>query len=298
MKFMLPNRRIAACLILTSLATALATNGRAEVPIPDEYKQGGFAIGAQAYSFNRFSLMEAIDKTAAAGGRVIELFPEQKLSKEEPTLKCNHNATDEVLEKVKAKLKANHIMAVNYGVVGIPKDEAGARKIFEFAKKMGLRAVTTESVDAIDTFEKLVKEYDIMVGFHDHPKQPDNPNYKMWDPNYILSVVKDRDQRIGSCADTGHWLTSNVDPIEALHILKGRIISSHMKDRDTTGPKHIDVPFGNGVGKIGELLEELRRQNFQGNISIEYEYNWDNNVTDVAQCVAFVRGYGVAKGWK
>ena len=290
--------RIVFSLSLASAATLFVPKSGAEVPIPDEYKQGGFAIGAQAYSFNRFTLFEAIDKTAAAGGKIIELFPDQKLSKDEPNLKCNHNATDDVLEKTKAKLKANHIMAVNYGVVGIPKDEAGARKIFEFAKKMGLRAITTESVDAIDTFEKLVKEYDIMVGFHDHPKQPNNPNYKMWDPNYILSVVKDRDKRIGSCADTGHWLTSNVDPIEALHILNGRIISSHMKDRDTTGPKHIDVPFGNGVGKIGELLEELRRQNFQGNISIEYEYNWDNNVTDVAQCVAFVRGYGAAKGWK
>jgi hypothetical protein len=52
---------------------------------------------------------------------------------------------------------------VNYGVVDIPKDEAVARKIFEFAKALGLYAVTTESVDALDTIEKLVKEYDIKV---------------------------------------------------------------------------------------------------------------------------------------
>ena len=64
---------------------------------------------------------------------------------------------------------------MNYGVVGIPKDEAEARKVFEFAKTLGLRAVTTESVEAIDTIEKLVKEYDIMVGFHDHPKRAEQP---------------------------------------------------------------------------------------------------------------------------
>ena len=294
---MLSTKKTNCLLAVGAMAVLLIVPARAEVEIPKECKQGGFAIGAQAYSFNRYSLYEAIDKTAAAGGRVIELFPGQKLSKEEPNLKCDHNASDEVLEKVKARLKEYKIVAVNYGVVGIPKDEAGARKVFEFAKKMGLRAITTESVDAIDTFEKLVKEYDICVAFHDHPKRPNDPNYKMWDPNYILSVVKDRDKRIGSCADTGHWLTSNVDPIDALKILKGRIISSHLKDRDVTGPKHIDVPYGNGVGKIGEILDELHRQGFQGNISVEYEYNWDNNVTDVAQCVAFVRGYGLAKGW-
>ncbi|MEI9866238.1 MAG: hypothetical protein WDN00_17120 [Limisphaerales bacterium] len=85
---------------------------------------------------------------------------------------------------------------MNYGVVGIPKDEAEARKIFEFAKKFELYGITTESVDAIDTIEKLVKEYDIRVGFHDHPRQPNNPDYRMWDPNYLLSVVKDRDPRM------------------------------------------------------------------------------------------------------
>ena len=50
---------------------------------------------------------------------------------------------------------------------------------------------------------KIVKEYDIKVGFHDHPKQANNPAYKMWDPNYVLSVLEGRDARIGSCADKG-----------------------------------------------------------------------------------------------
>ena len=266
--------------------------------IPDEYKTGGFAIGAQAYTFNRFSVFEAIEKTAAAGGKVIEFYPGQKLSTQEPNVKWDHNASEDVIQKVKAKLAEHHVLAVNYGVVGIPKDENQARKIFEFAKKMGLYAVTTESVDAIDTIEKMVKEYDIKVAFHDHPKQAKNPNYKMWDPKYILSVVKNRDRRIGSCADTGHWLTSGVDPVEAIKILRGRVISSHFKDRNVLGEAgHHDVPFGTGVGNISGILDELKRQGFQGNISVEYEHNWDNSVIDVAQCIGFVRGYGAAKKW-
>jgi sugar phosphate isomerase/epimerase len=200
------------------------------------------------------------------------------------------------MQKVKAKLAQHGLKAVNYGVVQIPKDETEARKIFEFAKAMGLRAVTTESVDAIDTIEKLVKEYDVMVGFHDHPKQPNNPNYRMWDPNYVLSVVKDRDARIGSCADTGHWVRSGLSPTECLRILKGRIVSSHLKDLNRTGDGH-DVPFGTGVSDVPAILQELRVQNFGGNISIEYEHNWDNSVPEVAQCIGFVRGYGAANKW-
>src|SRR5436190_14553127 len=143
--------------------------------LPDDAKIGGFVLGCQAYTFNRFSVFEAIEKTAQAGGRVIEFFPGQKLSPDQSEVKWDHNATDDVIEKVKAKLAQDRIKAVNYGVVGIPKDEAQARKIFEFAKKLGLYGITTESVESIDTIEKLVKEYDIRVGFHDHPKRANDP---------------------------------------------------------------------------------------------------------------------------
>jgi sugar phosphate isomerase/epimerase len=288
-KSIVPNLCVGLMIVLTT-ATVSAEK------IPDEYKIGGFALGCQAYTFNRFSVFEAIEKTAQAGGRVIEFYPDQKLSPDQPDVKWNHNATAEIVQKVKDKLAAHHLKAVNYGVVAIPKDEDAARKIFEFAKKLGLYGITTESVESIDTIEKLVKEYDIRVGFHDHPKRTNDPNYKMWDPHYILSVVKDRDRRIGSCADTGHWLTSGVDPVDALKILEGRIISSHLKDRNVVGdPGHHDVPYGTGVGKIKEILDELKRQGFDGNISIEYEYNWANSLPEVTKCIAFVRDYTAAK---
>lgn len=79
------------------------------------------------------------------------------------------------------------------------------------------------------------------------------------DPNYILSVIKDRDRRIGACADTGHWARSNLDPVECLRILKGRIVSSHLKDLNEKGivAAH-DVPCGTGVSDIPAILEELK----------------------------------------
>jgi sugar phosphate isomerase/epimerase len=267
-------------------------------PIPDDCQTGGFALGCQAWTFNHFSVMEAIQKTAEAGGKVIEFYPGQKFSPDQPDLKFDHNATDEMIAAVKAQLEKYGIRAVNYGVVGIPKDEAEARKIFEFAKTFQLYGITTESVESIDTIEKLVKEYDIRVGFHDHQRQPNNPDYKMWDPNYVLSVVKDRDPRIGSCADVGHWVQSGLKPVDCLKILKGRVISMHLHDMNEMSPDAHDVPCGTGVSNVAGILDELKRQHFSGNISIEYEYNWMNNVPDVAQCVGFVRGHGGERGAK
>ena len=260
-------------------------------PIPDQFKQGGFAIGCQAYSFNHFTLFEAIEKTAETGSKVVEFATGQKLSKEEPNVSWNHNASDEVIAKVQAKLKQHGIKAVNYGVVG-GKDEAEWRKIFEFAKKLGLYGLTTEDTSKLDIIEPLVKEFDIRVGIHDHPRQPNNPNYKVWDPHYIVELTKNRDARIGACADTGHWQTSGLDPVYCIRVLKGRIISSHLKDKTDFGPMGHDVPYGTGVGRIGKVLDELKQQRFEGNISIEYEYNWDHSVPEIKQCVDFVREHG------
>jgi sugar phosphate isomerase/epimerase len=287
-----------AAMTAAGLMVSAPRQARAENKIPDECKSGGFFIGCQAWTWNNFTVFEAIEKTAQAGGKIIEFFPGQKLSPEEPNVSWDQNASPETIQKVKDKLAEYHIRAVNFGVTGISKDPAEARKLFEFAKTMGLRAITTESVDAIDTFEPLVKEYDIMVAFHDHPRRPNDPNYKMWDPTYILSVVKNRDKRIGACADTGHWVRSGLRPIDCLRILKGHIISSHLKDLNEMGPAAHDVPFGTGVSDVPAILDELKRQGFDGNISIEYEYQMDRSMPMVAQCIGYVRGYGQGKGLK
>ena len=278
-----------------SVVVMASTSVLSGAPIPDAGKTGGFAIGCQAYSFNHYSAFEAIEKTAQTGGKVIEFYPGQKLSVAEPDLKVDHNASDEVIAKLKAQLQKFGIVAVNYGVVSLPKDEAECRKVFEFAKKMGIPAVTSEpDMATMDLLEKLVKEYDIKVGIHNHPRRPNDPNYKVWDPNYVLSMVKGRDSRLGSASDTGHWIRSSIKPVEALKILKGRIISSHLKDLNVFGPDAHDVPYGTGVADIPAILRELKRQGFKGNISIEYEYNWTTSVPEIAQCIGFVRGFGAA----
>jgi sugar phosphate isomerase/epimerase len=283
------------------VASAAFIGNASADPIPEEYKQNGFAIGAQAYTFNRFTVFEAIEKTAQAGGKVIEFFPGQKLSPEEKNVTWNHNASDEVIAKVQTKLKEHGIKAVNYGVVG-GRDAAEWRKIFEFGKKLGIYAITTEDATKLDIIEPLVKEFDIRLAIHDHPRRPNNPDYKVWDPHYIMAITKDRDKRIGACADTGHWQSSGMNPVYALRVLKGRVISSHMKDKtdygnaSTDGTRTHDVPYGTGVGEIGRCLDELKKQNFEGNISVEYEHNWENNVPDVTKCIDFVKNHkGAAK---
>ena len=82
-----------------------------------------------------------------------------------------------------------------------------------------------------------------------------------------------------------------------MRILKGRILCSHLKDLNEMSPAAHDVLYGTGVGDIPGILDELKAQGFQGNLSIEYEYHCENSSPEVAQCIGFVRSYGTAKGW-
>ena len=223
------------CLLTLTLAPALSLRGAS--PIPEDCKVGGFAIGTIVYTFDRFTLFEALEKTAQAGAKVVELSAKTSLSREEPKVPFDYHALPETIEKVKAKLAQCRLKPVNYAVIPFPSGEAEARKLFEFARTMGLRAITTESPEALDLMEKLVKEYDIMIALHDHPRNPNNPSYRMWDPNYVLSLVKDRDSRIGACADTGHWVRSNLKPVDCLRILKGRIVSSRSQGLEPDGAR-------------------------------------------------------------
>lgn len=268
---------LVAMIALTVLSSGVAMAQGAGAPNAE--KLFGWRLACQAYSFNKFTFFEAVDKTASVGLKYIEAYPGQKLSPEKDVA-FDHNSPADVLEAVKAKLAASGVTLVNYGVVDLPANEAESRKVFDFAKKMGIETIVSEpKPDALDTVEKLVKEYGIKVAIHNHPK----PSF-YWDPAKVLAAVDGR-EGIGSCSDTGHWMRSGIDPLKGLQMLNGKIVSLHFKDLNEMGKDAHDVPWGTGKANVKALLAELKKQNFKGVFAIEYEWNWENSVPEIAQCV-------------
>ncbi|MDQ6633097.1 MAG: sugar phosphate isomerase/epimerase [Verrucomicrobiota bacterium] len=273
----------------------LALQLNAATPIPDSCKIGEFVLGCQAYSFNRYTAFEAIDKTKEAGGKTIEFFLWQKFSPEFPNLEVNGDLPDDKTKLLKAKLTSAGIRATSayFGNTAFTqKDpEAALRKVFEFAKKMDLVALTGEPPESgFDLVEKLCKEYDIRFCLHNHRKDEAKPDYQNWNPEYTMKVIENRDAHMGFCLDTGHLVRSGLKPVDALKILKGRVYSLHLKDPSSAdGP---DTIFGKGVGDVKKVLQELKKQKFDGFISIEYENNWTNSVPDIKRCIEFVRRGG------
>lgn len=282
--------RISASLALVVAAAA------AWAQVDTATRTGGALLGVQAWSFNHYPLMTAIQMVAAAGGTNIELFPGQQLGGDFAGVGVGPDMGQAATDALRAQLDKYHVHVVAYGVTGIDKDEAGARKLFTWAKSLGIGLINTESTDSIDTIDKMVKEFDMFVGFHNHPRTSD-PNYKVWNPAYILNLVKNHDRRIGSCADTGHWVRSGINPVDALRILKGRVVGCHLKDLNEFSPNGHDVPYGSGISNIPAILDELHRQHYHGTLSVEYEYDWETSLPEVAECMAFVRGYCAGKGY-
>lgn len=243
----------------------------------------GWHLGIQAWTFNNLTFFDAVDKTASLGLHYIEAFPGQALSKDIPGAKLDHTMSPEQQKAALDKLKSANVKLLAYGVVELPADEAKARKVFDFAKAMGIETIVSEPLaSAFPMLNKLVEEYGINIAIHNHPK----PYSVYWNVDKLVEATKGLSKRIGSCADTGHWMRSGLNSLECLKKLQGRVISLHFKDVDVMGPKAVDMPWGTGATNAKGMLEELYRQGFKGLFSIEYEKDMPDKMPDLKQCVA------------
>jgi sugar phosphate isomerase/epimerase len=271
-----------------------ARNAAKEPKMDKESQEKVWKLGTQAYSFRLYTFFEALDKAKGLGLKYVEAFPGQHLSPDKKDVVWDHNASKEVRELVREKLKKDGITLINYGVVDLGKDEASMRKVFDFAKDMGIQTIVAEPAPGtFDLLDKLTEEYKINIAIHNHPK----PSH-YWNPETLLEAIKGHSKRIGACADIGHFVRSGIDPIEAIKQLKGHIISLHMKDLNEKSPKAHDVPWGTGVCDVKGVLTELHNQGFSGEFSVEYEHNWDKSVPEIAEGLKYFKQVAKELGQK
>ncbi|HEY3322097.1 MAG TPA: ThuA domain-containing protein [Planctomycetota bacterium] len=245
----------------------------------------GWRLGIEAYTFQKYTFFEAIEKTAQLGLPFMGGLSFQKVSKEiaknfEPGL------TDDEMKEVRLKLDSAGVRLLTYYIHNIPGDEAGCRKIFEFGRKIGIETFMSEPApEALDTIEKFCNEYNINVAIHNHD-QKGSPIY--WNPESLLKVIEKRGKRIGACPDLGYWMRSGIDPLAGLATLKDRIITVHLHDLNELTPQGHDVPWGSGMGKSEQFIREMHKLGIKPTMfGIEYAYNWMESMPEVAKSVEF-----------
>ncbi len=294
-------------LVLVSLVIAPSTFGEGAAPHAEAI---GWRLGVQCFSFNKLTFTETVDKVHELGLKYVEAMPFGLLSPDHRDVATNEKMAPEYRQMMKDKLSAAGVKLVNYGVVTPPNDEVAWRKVFDFAKDMGIETITAEpTADALDLVAKLCDEYEINVAIHNHPIPS-----AYWNPQAVLDAVKGRTKRMGSCADVSHWQRSGLDVVECLKLLEGRILGFHFGEVDgvmaaefakkreglalddpnfPTMVAHVrgipNVVYGTGPADMHAWLAEIRRQKFSGVFSIEafFELNPNDAMEMMRQCIVY-----------
>jgi sugar phosphate isomerase/epimerase len=275
---MFRNSAMTAIVLLATVLPCLADDAAKSKRDDSASEKLGIKLSLQCWTFNRLTFFETVDKAVELGVKYLEIYPGQTLkpgSKE----KIHRTMNEETIAAIKQKLAdAGGLKLVAYGVDGVPTDEKGARQTFEWAKKMGIEVLVTETTPN-DIHDKLCQEFHIKYALHNHPKS--------WPPDAVLKACEGRSKWIGSCSDTGHWMRADYVPVETFKKLQGRVLHSHFKDLNEFGNGH-DVPWGTGRGNPKGMMEELKRQGYKGYLSIEYEYGDLRHLAlNLPKCVEF-----------
>jgi len=260
----------------TSLVAAMAACGA--LPRAVRAAEGnGPKLGIQLYSLRGFSRDEALKHASEMGFEQVEFYSGMLAL----------NASDEEIAATKKKVADLGMSISGHGVNRLTKDAAENRKIFEFAQKLGTPCITADpDLDSFDNLNDLVKEFDIRVAIHNH-----GPGHRYNKAADVLRVIEGRDERIGACADLGHYIRSGQNAPEVIRLLKGRLYGIHLKDFAEMKDKTRGVILGKGHLNVEDVLRELQEAGFPANgaLSLEYEENEKNPLADIRECLAVAK---------
>ncbi|HYV38907.1 MAG TPA: TIM barrel protein [Gemmataceae bacterium] len=272
-----------ATVALMAMAGVVLTS---ETCFAQEQWKPRFAL--QLYSLRDRSFIDAVKTAKKLGFEYVEAYPGQKLGGDlKGTTAVPMSAENR--EKVAAFLAKEKIKLVSYGVANA-KDEAGWRDLFNFARDMKIELIQVEAgkdAKTMDLLNKLAESYKIKVGLHNHTQASGFPDK-------VAADLKNR-PFIGSGADLGHWAAAGVVPLEGVKKLEGRFFTMHMVEMSKIGKGGQIVPFGKGASDLAKVLDELKRQKFNGTITCEYERVTPTLEEDIAECVKWYNAYFAKK---
>ncbi len=241
-----------------------------------------YRIGKPYNKSSQLTFYRAIDQVASLGLHYIEGSARPALSKNSPGIHIDPSMSEEARKKLKLRLADARVKLASYYSTKLTGDEEKCREEFALAKDMGIETLVGEPpLDSFDLIEELCEQYQINVAIHNHA----TPS-RYWNPETVLKVCQGRSRRIGVCGDTGHWVRSGINPVDAIRKLGDRIISFHFKDMNAFGRLDAhDVPWGAGKGNVKGMMEEVHRQGIKPLFIIEYEHT--ATLADIVQCVAY-----------
>ena len=240
-------------------------------------KQGNaLPVGVAGYTFVKFDL----EKSLAMMKRIAVT----NLSLKEFHLPINSN--DEKIKSVMSQFAAAGINVYAVGVIYM-KTKQAVDEAFAYAKKVGVSLIVgVPNYDLLDYTEQKVKETDIKIAIHNHG--PEDALYP--GPQQVYDRIKTRDQRMGLCLDIGHAIRAGTDLEKAIIEYRDRLFDLHIKDVTAAAKEGKAVEIGRGVIDFNAVVTALRKNNFTGMSSIEFEKDMNDPLPGIAESIGYFRG--------
>ncbi len=169
---------------------------------------------------------------------------------------------------------------------GMQNTDAEIEYGMKAAKALGASHVTLEhpSNDAHTLkLGKFAEKHGIKVGYHGHEQQ--TPTF--WDTALAQSPANALN------LDFGHFVAAgNPNPLEQIKAKHDKIVSMHVKDRQTKANGAGNLPWGTGDTPIADALKLIQQNKYAFPATIELEYkipSGSNSVEEVKKCLEYCR---------
>ena len=126
--------------------------------------------------------------------------------------------------------------------------------------------------------DKKVKEYDFHYAIHLHG--PDIKTYP--DATDVWEHTKDLDPRIGMCLDV-------CNPVTDLEKYHTRVFDMHIKDVTDSTKAGRGIEIGRGKIDFPALIQMMRKVNYTGKCSLEYEKDMKDPFLGIAESIGYFK---------
>ncbi|AXY72884.1 sugar phosphate isomerase/epimerase [Paraflavitalea soli] len=196
------------------------------------------------------------------------------------------NSTDEKIQSVLKQFADAGIKIYAVGVIYMKSKEA-VDQAFDYAKRVGVPLIVgVPNPELLDYTESVVKSSGIRLAIHNH-----GPEDKLYpSPKNAYDLIKDRDEKMGLCMDIGHAIRAGADPAAVVKQYKNRIFDLHIKDVSLAAKDGKAIEVGRGVIDFPALVKALRKSNYQGICSIEFEKDMTDPLAGLAESAGYFKG--------
>ncbi len=255
-------------------------------------------IVVSSYPWQNMTIAEMLGDIKGMGVSKVSMFQNMKLGgggKYKDT-KFSYDMPDEAAAEAMEIFRAAGIRVVSIGHIYL-KDEASIAKLFDFAKRFGIEAMTVEAQpETLDIYDRYARKYGIMVGLYNHPHRAGNvaamKKYPYATPEKMLSALEGKSS-LKAFPDCGHWGRSGFDIVACIKKLDGKVGAVNIQDLDSAGECE---EYGKGRLPLTDFIAELKRQKFDGYCVVMFNVAKDGSqIRKVGPSVKFLENCGLKK---